>query len=155
MNHTFESQAEKEAYPYLLKISKFLKYELLCQYEITDWDYCKWVKEKITDLLGEVDEEKATELEERGYRVTNRFVKYRLDFALIKGSTKIDIEIDGDQFHIENEYSWNKDNERDNYLTDRGWDIIRIRARDVFKGSIKKRLEEYFRINLDTGQVLL
>jgi len=53
--------------------------------------------------------------------------KYRLDLALIQGSHKLDIEIDGERYHR----NWNgelcrRDQLRNQRLFELGWDVIRF-----------------------------
>ena len=53
--------------------------------------------------------------------------KYRLDLALIQGSHKLDIEIDGERYHR----NWNgelcrRDQLRNQRLFELGWDVMRF-----------------------------
>ncbi|MPM74767.1 hypothetical protein SDC9_121756 [bioreactor metagenome] len=52
---------------------------------------------------------------------------YRLDMAYINGTQKIDIEVDGYQYHFDaygNRKS--KDIRRDKFMTERGWNVVRF-----------------------------
>lgn len=62
---------------------------------------------------------------ERQYYVTRGERRYYLDFALFCRNGKIDVECDGDRWHITKEKAI-IDNERDNLLTKWGWHILRF-----------------------------
>ena len=55
---------------------------------------------------------------------------YFLDFAVFCNAGKLDVETDGDTWHI-GRASASDDNERDNELTSRGWDILRFRGQRI------------------------
>jgi len=55
---------------------------------------------------------------------------YRLDFAAFCKKGNLDIECDGDTYHIHKEKAI-KDNNRNNYLTRRGWSILRYTTEQV------------------------
>jgi very-short-patch-repair endonuclease len=60
------------------------------------------------------------------------FGRYRLDLAVVEGELKIDIEVDGEHFHKDwtGERCW-EDLNRDHYLTQRGWRVLRFWAVEV------------------------
>lgn len=60
------------------------------------------------------------------------FGRYRLDLAVVEGELKIDIEVDGEHFHKDytGERCW-EDLNRDHYLTQRGWRVLRFWAIEV------------------------
>ena len=60
------------------------------------------------------------------------FARYRLDLAVVEGELKIDIEVDGEHFHKDwtGERCW-EDLNRDHYLTQRGWRVLRFWAVEV------------------------
>jgi very-short-patch-repair endonuclease len=60
------------------------------------------------------------------------FGRYRLDLAVVEGEVKIDIEVDGEHFHKDwtGERCW-EDLNRDHYLTQRGWRVLRFWAVEV------------------------
>lgn len=68
--------------------------------------------------------------------------KYRLDLAIISGSYKLDIEVDGEMYHK----NWDgelcyRDQLRNQRLFELGWDVIRFwvpEIRDDMNGCIKK-----------------
>lgn len=62
---------------------------------------------------------------------------YQLDFAIIDSSQKIDLEIDGEQHHLD-ERIVASDLRRNKYLQELGWKIIRIRWSDYKKLTDKK-----------------
>lgn len=66
--------------------------------------------------------------------------RYSLDFVIVNDSQKIDIEIDGSQHYLIQETA-EHDKERDIYLQNLGWQIIRIPAKDIMK-------------HLDTEQIM-
>lgn len=55
---------------------------------------------------------------------------YFLDFAVFCNAGKLDVETDGDTWHIGCS-SASEDNERDNELTSKGWDILRFRGQRI------------------------
>ena len=68
--------------------------------------------------------------------------KYKLDFAFIKGDKKLNVEIDGEEYHK----NWTgerlrRDIIRNHRLIEEGWDIMRIwvyELRDYSDEYIKK-----------------
>jgi len=67
---------------------------------------------------------------ERQWEVTNGQVFYKLDFALFCNQGKIDVEVDGDQWHHNRERA-PKDNARNNELVTIGWQVLRFAAREI------------------------
>ena len=67
---------------------------------------------------------------ERQWEVTNGDVFYKLDFALFCKEGKIDVEVDGDQWHHNRERA-PKDNIRNNELESVGWHVLRFTAKQV------------------------
>jgi very-short-patch-repair endonuclease len=61
---------------------------------------------------------------ERQYFIYSGKNKYCLDFAAFCNKGNLNIECDGDAYHISKEKAV-KDNKRDNYLTKKGWSILR------------------------------
>lgn len=130
----FDSRCEEIAFPFIQRIASLINEKLEVQYRIYDWDYKGWAMEKsefeITELMIRYDED--------DYRYpTYTFLKYKLDFAF--PNKKINIEIDGEKYHDVYE-----DTIRDGFLIERGWKVIRIKAKDVFNGNIEKILEKEF-----------
>lgn len=60
---------------------------------------------------------------------------YQLDFAFVE--SKIDLEIDGDQHHLDPRIV-ESDKRRNQYLTEQGWKIIRVRWSDFKRLTNKK-----------------
>ncbi len=60
------------------------------------------------------------------------FGRYRLDLAVVDGDLRIDVEVDGEHFHkdLSGERCW-EDLNRDQYLTQRGWIVLRFWAVEV------------------------
>lgn len=85
-------------------------------------------------------------LAERQYDVATGGSQYFLDFALFCAAGKIDIETDGDSYHI-NAISSPADNRRNNALTTAGWRVLRFTTRQV-----KEEMTEYC-VPLITGTV--
>jgi very-short-patch-repair endonuclease len=56
--------------------------------------------------------------------------RYCLDFALFCARGKIDVECDGDTWHISKE-SAPRDNARNNFLEQRGWHVLRFGTRQL------------------------
>ena len=67
---------------------------------------------------------------ERQYYVAEEKGKYRLDFAVFCEKGKIDVECNGDAWHIQPEAAV-RDNARNNFLTSRGWSVLRFSSRDI------------------------
>jgi len=61
---------------------------------------------------------------ERQYFITGGKNLYCLDFAAFCKKGSLNIECDGDSYHVNKEKAI-KDNKRDNYLTKKGWSILR------------------------------
>jgi very-short-patch-repair endonuclease len=84
------------------------------------------------------DEFKRREIDaERQWEVTNGDVFYKLDFALFCKGGKIDVEVDGDQWHHNPERA-PKDNLRNNELESVGWHVLRFAAKTV-RESLEKQ----------------
>lgn len=63
---------------------------------------------------------------EREYFVpADRAARYALDFAIFGRQRNLDIECDGDTYHINRDRA-PYDNQRNNFLTSRGWSILRF-----------------------------
>jgi very-short-patch-repair endonuclease len=67
---------------------------------------------------------------ERQYFVTVSDKNFFLDFALFCKSRNIDIEIDGDHYHM-NENSVRNDKQRNNLLESKGWSVLRFTNKDL------------------------
>ena len=68
------------------------------------------------------------------YHFTNHYTKYILDFALFKNKVKIDIELDGWNFHKHQE---EYDEERNEYLKMCGWIVLRYPTKKILKNKYK------------------
>lgn len=74
--------------------------------------------------------------------------KYRLDFAIFCQKGNIDIECDGNEYHMGNE-NVHKDKTRNNQLESQGWAVLRYTTkhfkeeRDHIKNTIYKKIEDY------------
>ena len=71
--------------------------------------------------------------------------KYKLDFAIIQGERKLDIEIDGESYHRDwSQGRMRRDIIRNHRLIEDGWDIMRIwvyqlkEDPDIWIGKIKE-----------------
>ena len=77
----------------------------------------------LEDILWEGMKEKSIAAERQFFiRGNNKY--YCLDFAAFCRKGNLNIECDGDAYHIDKEKAV-KDNKRDNYLTKKGWSILR------------------------------
>jgi len=79
-----------------------------------------------------------------GLRVVPQYgeAPYTLDFAMFSGERKLDIEVDGENYHRDwdGELCW-RDEIRSRRLSDLGWDIMRFwvyEIRDDLAGSVKQ-----------------
>ena len=77
----------------------------------------------------------------KGYKIW----LYELDFCI--PNKKIDIEIDGDQHYLDDKIL-KSDIKRNNFLKEKGWDIIRIKWSDYKKMSIENK-QVYIRQLID------
>ena len=87
------------------------------------------------------------DLNKYGYELVPKFIakRYTLDFALIGGGKRIDIEIDGTQHEIIKGMPALEDVERDAFLKEKGWEVMRIpnsrvltEMEDVMKEILRK-----------------
>jgi very-short-patch-repair endonuclease len=68
---------------------------------------------------------------ERGFFVPgDRNRRYELDFAIFGQARNLDIECDGDQYHLDRERA-RYDNHRNNFLTARGWSVLRYTTQQL------------------------
>lgn len=58
---------------------------------------------------------------------------YRLDFALVRGDTKIDIECDGHAYHERTKEQAAHDRKRDRALTAAGWLVCRFTGSEIYR----------------------
>jgi very-short-patch-repair endonuclease len=139
-----ESWAERRFYPYLEWVAKQTGMKLALQQKIMEAELRNWVEELLeedesfADVIAEHDcEEDGCEGE---CRFSYEYEKYRLDFVIWDVTLKVDIEVDGQKWHDKE-----KDRQRDEYLTKRGYHVIRVPAKDV----IKKPAEVALRVKND------
>jgi len=80
------------------------------------------------------------------------YVKYILDFALIRGDIKIDLELDGWHFHKDRRI---EDKQRDNYMNSFGWITYRIPSKEIFKNKnqVIEELRKFIEKGDDDGEV--
>ncbi|MBI4722634.1 MAG: DUF559 domain-containing protein [Candidatus Stahlbacteria bacterium] len=57
-------------------------------------------------------------------------VNYCLDFAIFCKTGQLDVECDGDTYHLQKEIAM-KDNARNNYLTSQGWSVLRFGSKEI------------------------
>jgi len=127
--------------------------------------YEKFTKaEEINDLFNESPLEdklwyafKEEQIEaERQEEVRDRRGNYRLDFAIYCRDGKIDVECNGDKWHAKRE-TIPKDNARNNFLTSRGWSVLRFSSREInghltnCLDKIKKTINQYGGISSPSG----
>jgi len=94
--------------------------------------------EEINDLFHEspLEEKIYAEFKKEGIESERQFfigegkVRYCLDFALFCRRGKLDVECDGDTWHAQRERI-REDNARDNFLTSRGWHILRFSSKQI------------------------
>jgi very-short-patch-repair endonuclease len=67
---------------------------------------------------------------ERQFYYSTKAKTYILDFATFCKNANLDIECDGDSFHISKEKAI-EDNQRDNFLTKKGWKILRYSTKQL------------------------
>ncbi len=67
---------------------------------------------------------------EREYYITVSNKNFFLDFALFCQNKNIDIEIDGDHYHMDSTAVRN-DKQRNNLLESKGWSVLRFTSKDI------------------------
>lgn len=67
---------------------------------------------------------------ERQFYVAEERSRYFLDFAIFCDEGKIDVECNGDKWHSQTE-TIVSDNERNNFLTSRGWSVLRFSSKQI------------------------
>ena len=77
------------------------------------------------------------------------FFRQRVDFALETDQIKVVFEVDGEQH--EEPGKLKLDERRDKILKSNGWEVFRIPARDVRRGRLEQRIEQYVRDKLATN----
>ncbi|MFQ6093794.1 MAG: endonuclease domain-containing protein [bacterium] len=93
--------------------------------EINDLFHESPLEEKFYDRL------KKEKIEaERQFYIGEGKVNYCLDFALFCKKGKLDVECDGDTWHCRKEQIPD-DNLRDNFLTSRGWSVLRFSSKQI------------------------
>jgi very-short-patch-repair endonuclease len=84
-------------------------------FHASPWEDVLWDRLKAEDIAAE-----------REYFVPgDRSSKYALDFAVFGQNRNLDIECDGDTYHISRQNA-RYDNARNNFLTARGWSVLRF-----------------------------
>ena len=129
----FESPIEQLVYPIIYTIS--IKYNLKFQYQM-----------KIGYQSGSSMTQEEY-FEQKGWNFTYKSRDYywddnywecelyRIDFTLESSKIKIAIELDGEQFH-KNKYH---DKQKDEYLQNRGYTVLRFTGKDIIKNINKMR----------------
>jgi very-short-patch-repair endonuclease len=77
---------------------------------------------------------------ERQYYISEERGRYCLDFAIFCEKGKIDVECNGDTWHSQPE-TIVRDNARNNFLTSRGWSVLRFSSKDI-SGNISECLDK-------------
>ncbi|GBC92948.1 hypothetical protein HRbin15_01431 [bacterium HR15] len=85
----------------------------------------------LEDLLWEHFRRHGIEAERQWYVSVGR-ATYCLDFAIFCTNGKIDVECDGDFYHANPEKA-REDNQRNNYLTSAGWEILRFTSQQILE----------------------
>ncbi len=67
---------------------------------------------------------------EREYFISVSKRNFFLDFALFCKNKNIDIEVDGDHYHMDND-SVRNDKQRNNLLESKGWSVLRFTSKDI------------------------
>jgi len=67
---------------------------------------------------------------ERQWPVFKNDLKYRLDFAFFCNNGKLDVETDGDTWHLEKERV-TSDNRRNNDVESQGWHVLRFNTKQI------------------------
>jgi very-short-patch-repair endonuclease len=73
---------------------------------------------------------------ERQYPVTTEEQTYFLDFAIFCTEGNIDVETDGDTYHIGPEHG-ERDNQRNNALASKGWHVIRFTTKQIHEQPVE------------------
>jgi very-short-patch-repair endonuclease len=67
---------------------------------------------------------------EREYFISAGAKNFFLDFALFCKNKNIDVEVDGDHYHMDND-SVRFDKQRNNLLESKGWSVLRFTSKDI------------------------
>lgn len=79
---------------------------------------------------------------------------YRLDFVLSIGQVRVDIELDGYEFHRATKEQVDKENERTRILTAEGWRVVRFSGREInddARGCARSAYELVMNLAKETG----
>ena len=85
---------------------------------------------------------------ERQYLVNTDVKLFHLDFAIFCKERNINIECDGDRFHL-SEFNVKRDKNRNNVLSSLGWSILRYTTEDIRRnlnttiGNVKETINRY------------
>lgn len=94
---------------------------------------------------------------ERQWYVVIKQQNYCLDFAVFCAKGKIDIECDGDTYHVSRSKAV-EDNQRNNLLTSVGWKVLRFSTREIKRtpddciGQIRETANLYGGISMANGE---
>lgn len=85
---------------------------------------------------------------ERQYLINTEMKSFYLDFAIFCKERNINIECDGDRYHL-SEFNVKRDKNRNNILSSLGWSILRFTTEDIRRninatiGYVKKSINQY------------
>lgn len=144
----FESPAEEKAYPIIEKFAKQYNFDFSYQEEV-GWQSGGYAnREEYYRTHGYKYESWMDDYYGNWEASSWGSEVYRIDFVLMKKNKRFAIEIDGAQWHT-GEVQKKRDQERDYYLKNEGYIVIRIQAKHVlynsriFENKLKE-LEEHF-----------
>lgn len=78
-----------------------------------------------------------------------RVWRYSLDFAVLSNSLKLDIEVDGAQ-HFTMQGRIDSDMKRDAFLRQNGWEVLRIKAKDIVNHTVDSKEIMFIRKSMGT-----
>ncbi len=105
--------------------------KLLNAQEINDLFNTSPIEDRLHDALKRADVPA-----ERQYLVREEDAGYMLDFAMFCRDGNLDVECDGDRYHLTRDAA-QRDRARDNDLASDGWHILRFNAREINDDSSK------------------
>lgn len=88
-----------------------------------------WDESPLEDTVWEAFKREGIEAERQLYVVGGR-ISYCLDFAIACQMGQVDVECDGDTWHAQKD-AIPQDNARNNFLTSRGWSVLRFSSREI------------------------
>lgn len=115
----------------LFAVKFFLRGELVPLVEPPHPSYAAWVWHHHTPNTQLVAQ----------YEIVTGGKKYRVDFAMMRGSARVAIECDGHDFHEKTKEQAASDKARDRAMTLAGWTVLRFTGSEIYRDPMACLLE--------------